>query len=235
MTTPVFTSLETPTAQSWYNPSNNRYTTASGWTYDGAGNVLQVGGMNRSFTYDAENRQITATINSQPTAYTYDGDGRRVGKAVCPVGTQTSSCSSSTSGATVTIFVYDAAGNLTSEYGPSTDVGTKYLTADHLGSTRLETDSTGAVTKCYDYMPFAQELGNGVDGRGSCFGNSGSSYPTTPDVLSTKFTSKERDAESGLDYFGARYMSSAQGRFTSPDPEGIGSSIRDPQSWNMYV
>src|SRR3954463_5179873 len=28
---------------------------------------------------------------------------------------------------------------------------------------------------------------------------------------------KERDAETGLDYFGARYMSSAQGRFTSPD------------------
>jgi hypothetical protein len=32
-----------------------------------------------------------------------------------------------------------------------------------------------------------------------------------------KFTGKERDAESGLDYFGARYMSSAQGRFTTPD------------------
>jgi RHS repeat-associated protein len=33
-----------------------------------------------------------------------------------------------------------------------------------------------------------------------------------------KFTSKERDAETGLDYFGARYFSGAQGRFTSPDP-----------------
>jgi RHS repeat-associated protein len=33
-----------------------------------------------------------------------------------------------------------------------------------------------------------------------------------------KFTGKERDAETGLDYFGARYHSSAQGRFTSPDP-----------------
>ena len=31
------------------------------------------------------------------------------------------------------------------------------------------------------------------------------------------FTGKERDAESGLDYFGARYVSSAQGRWTSPD------------------
>jgi RHS repeat-associated protein len=32
-----------------------------------------------------------------------------------------------------------------------------------------------------------------------------------------KFTGKERDAETGLDYFGARYFSGAQGRFTSPD------------------
>jgi RHS repeat-associated protein len=31
------------------------------------------------------------------------------------------------------------------------------------------------------------------------------------------FTGKERDQETGLDYFGARYLSSAQGRWTSPD------------------
>jgi RHS repeat-associated protein len=33
-----------------------------------------------------------------------------------------------------------------------------------------------------------------------------------------EFTQKERDTESGLDYFLARYYSGAQGRFTSPDP-----------------
>ena len=33
----------------------------------------------------------------------------------------------------------------------------------------------------------------------------------------TEFTGKERDSETGLDYFGARYYSGAQGRFTSPD------------------
>jgi len=41
------------------------------------------------------------------------------------------------------------------------------------------------------------------------------------DAVMEKFTSKERDAESGLDFFGARYMSSAQGRFTSPDPSNM--------------
>jgi RHS repeat-associated protein len=32
-----------------------------------------------------------------------------------------------------------------------------------------------------------------------------------------KFTSRERDAESGLDNFGARYFASTMGRFMSPD------------------
>jgi hypothetical protein len=36
--------------------------------------------------------------------------------------------------------------------------------------------------------------------------------------LMNQITSKERDAETGLDYFGARYYSGAEGRFTSPDP-----------------
>lgn len=44
---------------------------------------------------------------------------------------------------------------------------------------------------------------------------------------------KERDAETGLDYFGARYMSAAQGRFTSPDPGPF--IFPDPQSWNRYA
>ncbi|HNY42362.1 MAG TPA: RHS repeat-associated core domain-containing protein, partial [Bryobacteraceae bacterium] len=59
-----------------------------------------------------------------------------------------------------------------------------------------------------------------------------------------KFTGKERDAETGLDYFGARYMSAAQGRFTSPDPfnavdELGGQTFEDylanPQYWNKYA
>jgi RHS repeat-associated protein len=49
-----------------------------------------------------------------------------------------------------------------------------------------------------------------------------------------KFTGKERDAETGLDFFGARYFSAAQGRFTSPDQPLIDQFPQDPQSWNMY-
>lgn len=48
-----------------------------------------------------------------------------------------------------------------------------------------------------------------------------------------QFTQKERDSESGLDYFLARYYSSIQARFISVDP---GSFLpADPQSWNRYA
>jgi RHS repeat-associated protein len=55
----------------------------------------------------------------------------------------------------------------------------------------------------------------------------GSNYPF--------LTSKERDIETGLDYFGARYYASTQGRFTSVDPENAGAALWHPQSWNGYA
>lgn len=40
-------------------------------------------------------------------------------------------------------------------------------------------------------------------------------------VCPSRYTGKERDAESGLDNFGARYYGSSMGRFMSPDPSGL--------------
>jgi RHS repeat-associated protein len=50
------------------------------------------------------------------------------------------------------------------------------------------------------------------------------------------FTGKERDAETGLDYFGARYYRADLGRFTTVDPElNIPAALVDPQRWNRYA
>jgi RHS repeat-associated protein len=50
-----------------------------------------------------------------------------------------------------------------------------------------------------------------------------------------KFTQKERDTETGLDYFEARYYSSIQGRFTSVDPINLTQErLIDPQQINLY-
>ena len=54
-------------------------------------------------------------------------------------------------------------------------------------------------------------------------------------VCASRFTGKERDAETGLDYFGARYFSAAQGRFTSADKPFADQKVTDPQSWNLYA
>jgi RHS repeat-associated protein len=47
-------------------------------------------------------------------------------------------------------------------------------------------------------------------------------------------TLKERDIETGLDYFGARYYASTQGRFSSPDRLLSSGKEEEPQSWNRY-
>ena len=206
---------ETPTGQGWYanTPVNNQVV---GWGYDGAGNLTNITGGVRSSTYDAENRATTATENGATASYSYDGEGRRVIKTL---------------GGQTTVYVYDAAGNLAAEYGPSSGGhGTQYLTADALGSTRLVTDANGATVRCYDYLPFGEEILSGYAGRSApCF------VPTSPDTVSEKFTGKERDAETGLDYFGARYFSAAQGRFTSPDPVIVTPArMQDPQRFNLW-
>ena len=184
--------------------------------YDAAGNLTDQPYLGQ-FTYDAENRQKTATIGSVTISYGYDGDGRRVTKTV-PSGPN----------AGTTVYAYDATGELAADYPvAATAVGTTYLTVDGLGSTRLVTTAGGAVESCEDYFPFGEQIPGGTDGRtAGCFA---ASEP----VMEKKFTGKERDAESGLDFFGARYMSSAQGRFTSPDPLLNSGRPDDPQNFGI--
>ena len=209
-------SLETPSAASWFSTSSvpNQI---SGWTYDASGNVTAVGSMSRSFTYDAENRQTGATISGASYTYAYDGVGNRI---------------SSTDSGQTTVYAFDASGNLAVEYGQTgfglCGTATCYLTVDHLGSTRLMTDSSGAVTRRFDYLPFGEQLPASTNNRSSA------GYLATADQLRAKFTGQQHDG-TGLDFFNARYLSGAQGRFTSADPGNAGAILGDPQSWNGYA
>jgi RHS repeat-associated protein len=127
-------------------------------------------------------------------------------------------------------------GNLAAEYSnltPASPTGTEYLSVDTLGSTRLITNNVGGSPECLDYLPFGEEIPAGENGRPSCY--TSGLYPNSPDPDgSRKFTGKERDSETGLDWFGTRYMSSAQGRITSPDKPFADQDPSDPQSWNLY-
>lgn len=107
---------------------------------------------------------------------------------------------------------------------------TVWLVSDHLGTPRMVVARTGALSgiKRHDYLPFGEELAANMGGRTSAQGY-------TSDNVRQKLTDKERDSETGLDYFNARYYSSTQGRFTSVDPENAGANPDDPQSWNGYA
>ena len=92
-----------------------------------------------------------------------------------------------------------------------------------------EAARSGSVKARHDYHPFGEEI---VIGEGR---NTNPDY--VADGVRQRFTGKERDIESGLDYFNARYYSNAQGRFTSIDPENYQAmlDLSEPQSWNAYA
>jgi len=105
-----------------------------------------------------------------------------------------------------------------------------YLVADQLGTPRMILDQCGSLANVsrHDYLPFGEELYAGVGGRLTTQGYTG-------DSTRHKFTGKERDIETGLDFFEARYYGGSQGRFTSPDDFLNDTHVYDPASWNLYA
>jgi RHS repeat-associated protein len=100
--------------------------------------------------------------------------------------------------------------------------GIFYYFSDHLKTASVITDAAGVVKADSDYYPWGGELQ---------FVNADSNH--------YKFTGKERDTETNLDYFGARYYSNGLGRFITPDwaakPAAIPYAvIGDPQTLNLY-
>jgi RHS repeat-associated protein len=189
------------------------------YIFDAAGNVTNDGLF--IYNYDAENR-ITGANGFN---YTYDAGGNRVKKS---------------NGTTGTLYWYaavgviaetDLAGNNLKEYiffngtriarkDPNNQVF--YYFSDHLKTASVITDATGNIKSESDYDPWGVER-RVVDSFNNTY----------------KFTGKERDGETGLDYFGARYYSSSLGRFMTPDwaAKAVAVPYADygnPQSLNLY-
>jgi RHS repeat-associated protein len=204
--------------------SGNSQNRPTGLAYDAAGNLMSY--LSAAYTYDQENR-LSSTAG---TAYAYDGNGERVLKSNSSTGVPTKRYWSM-SGNTLTEA--DGSGNLTAEYVyfggkrvARIDLPTNavhYYLTDHLSSTSLVANAAGAVEEESDYYPFGSEVT--VTGLG---------------VNELKFTGKRRDAESQMDYFGARYYSNAFGRWMSPDWSAKQEAVpyaqfNNPQSLNLYT
>ncbi|HLJ85999.1 MAG TPA: RHS repeat-associated core domain-containing protein [Candidatus Angelobacter sp.] len=189
------------------------------YQYDAAGNLIH--DASHSYTYDAENRLI-AVDGGSTASYIYDAEGRRVRKTVNNLWTD---------------FIYDPTGNVIAEYenyqgsapiwsmeymrlgglliAEYTNRTTYFFHQDHLGSTRLMTNLDKTIYDSMDYLPFGEQI----------LGGSGTTH---------KFTGKERDGETNLDYFGARYHGSSMGRFMSFDSLNT-LDLSHPQKLNRYT
>jgi RHS repeat-associated protein len=188
--------------------ANNRL---SGYGYDADGNMISNG--SASYTYNGES-QLATTAG---VTYTYDGDGNRVKKS-----------NGTLYWGSGPLLENDLSGNLQREF---IFVGGKrvarrditagaqyYYFTDHLGSSDVVTNSSGAIQNESDYYPYGGER----------------VYSQTLANQNYKFTGGERDSESVLDNFGARYDGSSLGRFMTPDPSSNGIAPGDSQSWNLY-
>jgi RHS repeat-associated protein len=184
----------------------------SGLSYDAAGNMLN-DGMN-TYTYNAENQIATAA----GVTYTYDGDGDRVQKSSGMLywyGDGSDALDETSASGTLTDEYIFFGGARIARRDSSSNVD--YYFADHLGSAHVVTNASGTIQDDSDFYPYG--------GERSYTSSSGNTH---------KFTGKERDTESGLDNFTARFYASTTGRFMSADDAKYVTAA-DPQTWNLYT
>ncbi len=195
-------------------PNSNRVATVAGpiprtYSYDAAGNIINDGSM--AYTYDDRGRLVTAGT----ATYTYNGLGQRVKK----------------DNGTVTLFVYDEAGNLLGEYDAAgnpirehvwfqgapvavmagSDV--HYVHTDHLGTPRAITDA-GTVIWRWESDPF-----------GSTAAQEDPDGDLTDFTYNLRFPGQYYDSESGLHYNYFRTYDPSTGRYFESDPIGLGGGI----------
>jgi len=182
------------------------------FNYDGNGNVVEMLENGQpaisAITYDHRNLPVSLlNRNGDVVTYRYNAAGQRIYKKV---GSQSGEHYILDGDQNVAVF--DENGSLkywnilaNGVVGRRDAAGNKfYYLKDHLGSTRAVVNASGTVVEAHDYYPFGLLM-------------PGRDYQSGSETKE-KFTGKERDAETGLDYFGARYYWAAGGRWWSVDP-----------------
>lgn len=229
-----------------YDPASNKLLTMKingqgkvNYSYDGDGNLVKEekykGDMldnTINYKYDPENQLIEIEkpiqkvpgvdmpdIQSDKADYIYDSSGMRIKKTTRNGGTK---------------YIYDIADEVICESNQNGDITSSYVYAngkkiavlkqdgtiqifhnDSLGSPILITDKDLKEVQRYIYEPF----GNLVASKGAGENN-------------YTFTGKERDIESSLFYFGARYYCPILGRYISKDV--VRPDYENPQTLNRY-
>jgi len=197
----------------------NRLTQAGSTIYDWDkdGNLigLKDGQSTWNYTYDFENRLTVVKLNGAvQNRFYYDAEGRRV-----TLWNSQSGYVNHVYSDLDIIFENSSTGCTKHFYANGLHIAEnrsgviEYYHQDHLGSTRLKTNSTGGIVFSSNYIPF-----------GPAYASEGNEE--------FKYTGKHEDS-TGLYYFGARYYDPETGRFITADT--VLGDLNDPQSLNRYV
>jgi RHS repeat-associated protein len=215
------------------NPSTNQLqlyvNNVNVYSYDAAGNLISSGTSDiggHSYTYNALS-QTTSVDGGSTGSYVYNGLDERVYKSTASGSTSYvylngQPMAEYASAGVWTDYIYAEGQKIAKIATPvSGATALNYYLDDHLGTTQVELDSSGMPLWQGQFTPFGAELPDGST------------------TMHYKFTGKERDAESGLDDFGARYYASSMGHWMSPDwsakEEPVPyAKLDNPQSLNLY-
>jgi len=226
---------------------------------DGAGNIENDG--NNRYVYDLDGHICAAEnlLTTAATQYVYDAEGRRVAKgslSIWPAAGSACAAPTAANGFTLTAtYLRGAAGTQDAELDWSAGTETSWHQNVYADGGLLATYTAQGTAAPALYFSFNDWLGTKrleIVGNGATagqmvswwssdpFGNYLATYGAGTDATEQHFTGKERDGESGNDYFGARYYASSMGRFISPDwsakyePVPY-AKLDNPQTLNLYA
>ena len=199
--------------------------------HDRNGNVLRSGGLVNAWNYRNElvaTALATAdTVLHPPSSplvnYSYDAEGSRVRLSTNTSTTDYPSDTYNTDGVRRTRHIFIDRGPVVIVEATSGGGSTTFWNyTDHLGSTRIVTDATGAIVESLDYTPFGSQIPITLVGYAE----------------QRKFTGHEFDKATQYTYAQARYVDSRIARFTSQDPASTDIPAQfqaDPQQLNTYA
>ena len=192
------------------------------YLYDANGNLTSDG--SKCYEYNQENQLVKVKTcgNSQTIAeYVYDYQGQRLVKKEYSNGTLQKTTFSPgdsyetvklVSGTTQNTSYYFANNELIAKKNP--DGSKNYFLTDHLGSDSVQTNQTGTSVESTQYDPWGEVLAGGTKNK-------------------FQYTGQEKDSETGLNYYNARYYDPHTRHFTQAD--GLVQDIYDPQLLNRYA
>lgn len=200
------------------------------YEYDDAGNLIRMIAPTKSalYVYNAENKLIKATIQSENTVvveeYTYDYQGNRTSKKTsCNGNVEYVEYLNDNSGLKNVLVEINADGTEKCYYTIGADlisqeIGSKVYTYlyDGHGTVRALANESGNITDTYSYDAFGNLL--------KSTGNTSNSY---------LYCGEQFDSTTGLYYLRARYMDTNTGRFISQDT--YAGSTSDPVSLHKYL